>query len=125
MKSLLLLISIFCLSQITAKAQLQNTKWRGIANMAVPTDVLLVFDKDSTAEAFMMPDSVSLAVMIFKVTGDTVSLRKISGTIPCDDTTTGTFKFEIINDKLNMHVIADDCMARAHSLDGTTYDRVK
>lgn len=125
MKSLLLIISIFCLSQITAKAQLQNTKWRGIANMAVPTDVLLVFDRDSTAEAFMMPDSTSLTVMTFKVIGDSVTLQKVSGIIPCDEATIGTFKFEIINDKLNMHVIADDCMARAHSLDGTTYDRVK
>lgn len=93
--------------------------------MAVPTDVLMSFDKDSTAEAFMMPDSISLAVMKFKIIGDTLSLQKIDGSIPCDNVTMGTFKFEIINDKLNMRVIADDCIARAHSLDGTSYDRVK
>lgn len=124
MQKIIFITLLFFSSVLTVSAQLDNTKWHGVANTNQPFDLLLVFQQD-TAKAFMLPDSVYLAGMSYIIQDSIISFKKVAGGIPCDSNVVGKYKFEIKDNILSFLLIEDDCGARSHQLNEAKYEKVE
>jgi len=129
MKKTLLLAGIACCSLFTATAQLENTKWKGTIILPSksggisPFGVTWDFEKDTARLIYdngMMPE-----VMVYRVDKDTVTLKKVSGSVPCDTTAIATCSYQIKNDQLFINSVRDPCKARGAVDTSQPFDRVK
>lgn len=123
MKKLLLLL-IFLSIGTFAKAQLANTKWTG--TLAVPDlmPIMLSFKAD-TMEVIFVENGEFLETMNFKISGDTLLLKKISGGSPCPDGSEFKVTFAIQRDNLLVTPLSDDCTMRSESWTKDPFVKVK
>ncbi|GEO10429.1 hypothetical protein [Segetibacter aerophilus] len=108
--------SFFCLLLITLvsgsiKAQLANSKWKGVLELGSPVNVSFEFGKDTLAVMNLDQSSV-LETMIYKVTNSTFTLVKVSGQSDCETSTIGKYKYEIKENTLILTTIEDVCEDR-------------
>lgn len=118
-------IAISVSAQTSTNTDLKNTKWQGRIEKPQSMDIILEFRKDSLVAT---ADGSELEVMFFSQSKDTLRLRKLNGQSPCDDTAEGLYRLEWANngEKLMLHIIGDDCYARAVSItSAVAYLRVK
>ena len=131
MKKIALLMSIVCLTALTASAQLTNTKWKGMIRIPAdsvgtlkPFGVTWTFSKDTATVTYddnvMEPD-----VMTYQTKGQQMMLKKVSGSVPCNNTDVLTCTYSIKNDQLLMTRVSDDCVPRRHADASQPFDRVK
>jgi hypothetical protein len=114
MKKLMVWSFLFVImSDVTA--QLTNTKWRNVINIPDPYETFLQFQKD-TVTVNLVSDGTLIETMSYATSKDTLRLTKLFGNSPCDDKVTGTYHFEMNDDKLTITVLSDDCMERANAL---------
>src|ERR1017187_7218507 len=96
-----LLILFISMITMNIKAQLTNTKWKGIANVPMPSECLLDFKNDTVLikdvgngpadlrdELGNMvtatgKDSMVIETMTYQFKGDTLILQKVKGRSPC------------------------------------------
>jgi hypothetical protein len=109
-----LFLFLVLISTGNAKAQYQNTSWKGIYKIPDPTEMILQFKQD-TLLLNNFADGSTVEAMNYKMNGDTLILTKISGISPCYDEK-GIYKLSIKNDQLFMTLIEDNCDARAAAL---------
>jgi hypothetical protein len=98
-----------------ADAQLANTKWRNIINIPEPYETFLQFQKD-TVTVNLVSDGTLIETMSYATSKDTLRITKLFGNSPCDERVTGTYHFEINDDKLTITLLSDDCLERANAL---------
>jgi hypothetical protein len=108
--------SLFCLVLVTLvggsiKAQLANTKWKGVLKLDDPVNVAFEFGKD-TLTVINLDENSILETMVYTVTNSTFTLRKISGQSDCDSSTPGKYKYEIKDSALTMTLVEDACEDR-------------
>jgi cell wall-associated protease len=115
-KTILLTAFIFVLST-HAKAQLAGTHWQATINIPMPVKAMFDFKADTL---FLIqvnfPDSGMLhETMKYKFENDTLSLQKISGDSPCDNSSVGKYKVEFKDEKMFLILIEDACDGRANA----------
>lgn len=93
------------------KAQLANSKWKGVLDLGSPVNVSFEFGKDTLAVMNLDQSSV-LETMIYKVTNSTFTLVKVSGQSDCETSTIGKYKYEIKENTLILTTIEDVCEDR-------------
>jgi hypothetical protein len=123
MKSIVAFLLFMCLG-IVVHAQIANTKWTGNLMVPDPAAVNLSFKAD-VFEVYLAEGNQLLETMTFKVSGDTLILRKTSGGSPCPDGSTFTLKYAIQGEQLMLTLLADDCAERAASFTKEPFTKVK
>jgi hypothetical protein len=118
MKRTSLLTAIICLCIFTTKAQLANTKWQGAIGILLdgknPSDVQTIWDFHQDTLNITYPEGkLPTDVMSFSEDNKIITVRKISGGVPCDNSAVGKFTYEVKNDQLFIKELEDACPARA------------
>ena len=113
--------SLFCLLTITLlsgsiKAQLANSKWKGVLKLDNPVNVSFNFGKD-TLTVLNLDENTVLETMIYTSTSSKFTLKKISGQSDCESSTVGKYKYQIKGKSLVMTVDEDACNDRVPYLD--------
>lgn len=98
---------------------LLNTHWKGIMNVPDALECGLTFKQDS---AIVYLDVTPIETMHYRVSGDTVFLKKIEGASPCVSET-GAYRYQIKNDVLTLSLIKDDCSGRAQAFTPEGYKK--
>lgn len=109
--------NFFCFLMIilvsgSVKAQLANSKWKGLLTLENPVNVIFDFGKDTLTVINLDENSV-LETMICTVTNSTFTLQKISGQSECPTSIIGKYKYQIKDNALLMTVVEDACEDRA------------
>ena len=113
-------------AQSTGNPSLRNSKWKG--HIESPESMDIIFDFKNDTVIVTSADMTELETMLFWQNGDTVKLKKISGTSPCDDIAIGSYHIEWQEkgDKIIIHNLADPCLERATAITSAlAYFRVK
>lgn len=123
MKHLLLLLAFLFVGG-HAQAQIANTKWSG--NLAVPEVVSVTLNfKADTFEVYMLENNELLESMSYKISGDTLLLKKASGGSPCPDGSEFKLKFSIKAEQLLLTLLSDDCVERAAAWTNEPFIKIK
>lgn len=122
MKKFFLLAVVFVFS-MTAFAQLENTKWRGMARVPEPFDCVFDFRKDTV---LLTGNGVGvIETMMYRLNGDTLMLKKIEGKSPCEVKSEGYFKIVRKGDSFELISLKDDCPGRAEAFVAIPWVRIK
>ncbi len=122
MKNVIFVLMLL-VATVSAKAQLNGTKWRGNVNVPEDVTVLLNFQKQTLEMTAM--DGNQLESMSYTVKGDTILLKKLSGGNPCDLDSTFKVKYTINDDKLSITPLTDDCEGRQRAWQKQPFTKVK
>lgn len=122
MKNVIFVLMLL-VTTVSAKAQLNGTKWRGNVNVPEDVTVLLNFQKQTLEMTAM--DGNQLESMSYTVKGDTILLKKLSGGSPCDLDSTFKVKYTINDDKLSITPLTDDCEGRQRAWQKQPFTKVK
>lgn len=122
MKNVIFVLMLL-VTTVSAKAQLNGTKWRGNVNVPEDVTVLLNFQKQTLEMTAM--DGNQLESMSYIVKGDTILLKKLSGGSPCDLDSTFKVKYTINDDKLSITPLTDDCEGRQRAWQKQPFTKVK
>jgi hypothetical protein len=120
----LFFLSMFTLIGLLAQAQLTSSKWNGSLNVPELVPVALTFKSD-TLEVIYAENGEVLETMSYKVSGDTLLLKKISGGSPCPDGSTFKVKYSIKQEHLVITPLSDDCPMRSESWTKEPFVRIK
>jgi hypothetical protein len=117
MKKIPLLIAIISLFAFTAKAQLVNTKWQGTIKLPmqggmVDFQTVWNFQKDTLSVEYTGGKLLTDVMTYSEDNKKIVTIRKVSGGVPCDNNDAGKFSYEIKDDQLFLTKIEDACAAR-------------
>lgn len=123
MKGIVAFLLFMCLG-IVAHAQIANTKWTGNLMIPDPAAVNLSFNAD-VFEVYIAENNQLLETMTYKISGDTLMLRKTSGGSPCPDGSTFTLKYSIQGEQLMLTLLSDDCPERGASFTKEPFTKVK
>jgi hypothetical protein len=139
MKSIALTAALSVVFLCRGKAQgnssplLTGTSWKGTANIPDPLVCLLKFDKDTVrliyvddreinisddlvgVRAVTGKDSALLETMTWRLSGDTIELKKVKGGSPCGEEK-GRYRVQTAGGKLQFVLVADPCSARPYAL---------
>jgi len=113
-KSLFLLLALMIISSAGTKAQFANTSWKGMYKVTDPTEMILQF-KNDTLYLNDPANGTIVETMNYKISGDTLTIVKISGSSSCDDEK-GVYKISTKDDKLFMTLIEDNCYDRSAAM---------
>jgi hypothetical protein len=128
-KSILLTAVVFC-TLISAKAQLAGTKWQGSIKIPMEGGVMTTFNTiwDFKGDSLSVSwEGGKLPTDVMRVTDEkgVMTIRKVSGGVPCDGDEVGQYAYEIKNDQLFIRKIVDPCPARGDADLSKPLDRVK
>ncbi len=105
-------ISFFLLfSFYISKAQLTNTTWIGDFAVPSPMECSFIFTAD-TALVKLNETNEILEIMTYRVSGDTLFLKKVSGMSPCNDGEPAVYSYKIKDKRLNLSPLDDVCDIR-------------
>ena len=114
-------MTVACISMTIVKAQLANTQWKG--SLVFPSQdpsqpplsarVTWEFGKDTARLSYDDQPADRTDVMIYTLDKDTLTLRKVSGGVPCDGETVGKYRIIQKDDALSLLLVDDACVARA------------
>lgn len=107
----------FCLLLLTLltgsiRAQLANSKWKGVLKLDNTVNVSFDFGKD-TLIVLNLDEGEIIETMTFKATNSTFTLTKVSGQSDCDNATPGKYQFVIKENTMTITLIEDACNDRA------------
>ncbi|RYY43766.1 MAG: hypothetical protein EOO06_19220 [Chitinophagaceae bacterium] len=102
----------FCLITHSALAQLENTRWVGSFHIPGEAECVFHFKKDSL-NMFLADRDIVVEQMSYKLSGDTLTLKKLAGSSPCDGETPGLYRWKVDGDFLRLRLISDNCSERA------------
>ncbi len=109
MKKIVILIFAIALSD-PGTAQFSNTSWKGQFNIPDPTEMILQFKTDTLELNY--PDKTSIETMSYKISNDTLRVRKLDGQSECSSSQDATYKITLKDSKLFIIVLGDDCPER-------------
>jgi len=119
----------FCLLLFTTlscavKAQLANTKWKGILKLENDVNVRFDFGKDILAVK-NLDEGKLIETMTYKATKSTFTLVKITGQSDCDNSTPGKYKYSIKGNMLSISLVEDACEDRSNAIKSITLTKTK
>jgi hypothetical protein len=130
MKKELFLTTVVSLILLSANAQLAGTKWQGTIKIPMDNGVMQpfqstwYFQNDTLTVVYeggkLLPD-----VMAYTEDKNIVTVHKISGGVPCDNTAAGKISYSIKNDQLFITRISDACPARGSADLSQPLDKLK
>jgi hypothetical protein len=115
---------------MAGKAQFANTQWKG--EMGIPqgegqpleaTEAVWDFKPDTVIVHF--PGGGQDEVMTYRVTGDILTLIKVSGSSECDPGSSGKYRYRIQGDQFFIKVSEDSCAGRSAIDFSKPFERVK
>ncbi|MDQ6812509.1 MAG: hypothetical protein M3040_02025 [Bacteroidota bacterium] len=112
MKKIIFCLFLLVAVSVSVKAQLTNSKWKGILKLDNPVNVTFHFGKD-TLSVFNLDQNEVLETMTYSSDNSTITLRKISGQSDCSASTTGKYKYQVKDNTLLITVVDDACDDRA------------
>jgi hypothetical protein len=129
MKKSILLTAVVFFTLLGAKAQLANTKWQGSIKIPMQDGVMTPFAtvwefKQDTIIVTYAMGKLPTDVMSYTEDKGVISIRKVSGGVPCDNDAVGKFSYEIKNSQLFIHKLEDACDARGHADVSAPLDKV-
>lgn len=92
------------------KGELANTIWKGQFNIPNSRMMFLKFKTDTVELKY--PDNTPIETMKYKISNDTLTIRKLSGATSCSYTEDATYKIMIKDKKLVLTLLNDDCHDR-------------
>ncbi|HJS54576.1 MAG TPA: hypothetical protein VJ765_08540 [Chitinophagaceae bacterium] len=92
--ALLQFATVYSFGQSGVRPTLKDSKWKGHIEAPQSMDIILDFRNDTLVVT--STDMTELETMFFSQKGDTVNLRKLIGTSPCND---GHPDFQIKDEK--------------------------
>lgn len=112
--------NLFCLLLLTVlsgtvKAQLANTKWKGVLKLENDVNVRFDFGKD-TLSVLNLDDGMLIEKMTYTDTKATFTLLKVSGQSDCDNTTPGKYRYAVKDAVLSISLIEDACADRSSAI---------
>ncbi|KQR94965.1 hypothetical protein ASG01_03620 [Chryseobacterium sp. Leaf180] len=121
----LIVITVLMLDLISCESKkssnpLSDTQWVGMAKIPEETEVVLKFSSDKL-DVFV--GSKVIENMSYTVSNGEITLVKKSGGTPCNNGSTGKYKYETVGDNLIMTLISDECTARIKSVQGVIYKK--
>jgi hypothetical protein len=130
MKRIFVSAVIICLSVLSAKAQLANTKWEGPIKIPMEAGKMQEFQTtwdfgQDTLTVTYAGGTLPTDVMVYSEENKVVTIRKVSGGVPCDNSAVGKVSYEIKNDQLFIGKISDACAARGAADVSQPLSRVK
>lgn len=108
------LFTFFLFLVIGAEAQLSNTSWKGIFYVPDPVECQLVFSSDTATLSFS-GSQVPLEMMSFRMSGDTIFFKKITGMSTCYDEKEAAYQYKREGTKLYFTVVDDPCYDRRNA----------
>jgi hypothetical protein len=122
MRKFFLFVVVFAFA-LAASAQLENTKWRGMAKVPEPFDCVFDFRKDTVV---LSGNEVGvIETMKYRLIGDTLVLKKLNGKSPCAEESEGYFKIVREGDSFKLTSLKDDCPGRAEAFVVEPWVRIK
>ena len=111
----------FCLLLLTLatgsiKAQLANTKWKGVLKLDDPLHVSFNFGKD-TLVVIALDDNSIVETMTYRLKDSALTLKKVSGQSDCETASIGKYKYQLKEKSIVLTVVEDACNDRAPYLD--------
>lgn len=115
MKIIAFAIALFFSGSLMAQTDstIVNTSWKGIVYFPAATEVVFTFSKDTLKLA--TGDGV-LELMTYEQKGNKLSIKKVKGFSPCDETAIWECDFIIKDKELFLNLISDDCGQRAQAI---------
>lgn len=117
-------LMLFMFIGVLAHAQMANTKWTGNLTIPEATPVFLSFKAD-VFEVHLAENDELLETMTYKISGDTIILKKTSGNSACPDGSTFTLKYALQGEQLQLTLLSDDCPDRASAWTKEPFTKVK
>lgn len=106
-----------------ANAQFANTFWKGQFNIPDPTQMILQFKTDSLCLNY--PDSTPFETMSYKISYDTLTIRKLDGQSECSYDQDATYEIKIKDNKLFVTPLNDDCSVRVAAWPSDGLEKIK
>lgn len=125
MKKILLLSFLAVTSFSFANAQLSGSKWKGMLKVPDPMQTVLEFKNDTLVNVINVSEDNVVETMTYVVKDTLLTLRKISGSSPCDENTIGRYKITWKDDKFTIALIEDACDVRANAFTSEPWEKVK
>ena len=116
MKMLITALSLLMSFYSFTQTSISNTKWKGQITKPQSLEIVLEFKTDSLRVT--SAEGAELEVMYFLLNRDTLTIKKLNGSSPCDNVTEGAYLLKWFNngEKFQMNTIKDDCRARSNSI---------
>jgi len=89
-----------------------------------PFAVVCSFQNDTMSMAYVL-GKLPTDIMVYTEKDNVLSVRKVSGGVPCSDTQIGKYSYEIKNDQLFLTKIEDACAARGGADISQVFIRMK
>ena len=130
MKKSFFVTAVVCFFLFTANAQLANTKWKGTLKIPgengnlQPLPTTWSFQNDTLTIVYAV-GGFPADVMTYQEEKNIVSIKKVSGSVPCDNDAVGKFSYEIKGDQLLIRKIEDACTARGASDVSEPFTRIR
>lgn len=99
---------------------LANTNWSGVAYVPTELNVKLAFGVD-TLKLVMADNNLVLETMSFRISKDTMFIKKLSGNSPCENDQEGIYKVAIKEKIFTIDVINDPCAERSSAFSPIGY----
>ena len=120
-----LLVAALAFKTNEASAQisaLANTTWSGIAYVPTELNVKLAFGND-TLKLVMADNNLVLETMTYRLSNDTLYIKKLSGNSPCNTDAEGIYKVAVIEKLFTITLINDLCQERGTAFSPNGYRR--
>jgi hypothetical protein len=125
MKKHLLLLAATALLGPAARAQLTDTRWTGTVNAPDPVPVVLHFKTDTLIIHVAGDPANVIETMQFSLKDNRLTLYKLDGLSPCDNTTAGIYSALVKDNNLSLTVVEDRCAQRAEAFPAEPFKRSK
>ncbi len=112
---LFFVLAAFTFKANTTKAQisaLANTTWSGSAYVPTELNVKLAFGVD-TLKLVMAENNLVLETMSYRLSNDTLFIKKLSGNSPCENDQEGVYKVAVKEKLFTIVAINDPCAERS------------
>jgi hypothetical protein len=96
-------------AQISALA---NTTWAGVAYVPTELQVKFAFGVD-TLKLVMADNNLVLETMSYRLSNDTLFIKKLSGNSPCENDQEGVYKVAVKEKLFTIVAINDPCAERS------------
>ena len=104
-------ILVITLITVSAKAQLNNSKWKATLQLDQPVEVVFNFATD-TLTVLSTGDNSNLETMKYTAHDTVLTIQKLYGQSECD-TTAGTYSYKITGTDMWLKLMSDNCTDRA------------
>lgn len=110
-------ITAFTFIPRSANAQtIEHTVWKSFFEAPINDTATLSVGSDTLT--ISNSHGLALVVASIHIIKDTIEINDVSGPVKCSPDDKGIYRFTLVNDKLVLNIISDDCDGRANAISG-------